>query len=559
MDQANGYRRRPRVPLAGLKLPQWAAGLLLGGAVCAPLAAPGASDALPSPAALAGNKELTQAYLAPQVRSPYLAVIMAPVASGPPQSIPTAPSPIAQASAKQIAPAAPATSEPVRMLPPPTPLAPGAPPDPLVLPNHVVPISLDTVLRLAEEQNAQVALARERVRQAYAERDVAKSLWLPDLYVGTAFYRHEGGIQNEDGTLTRSSFGALFSGLEIDGKLDIREVAYLQVQAQRQVWQQKGELSRVTSETLLEAANTYLDFLTVRTGDVVVDDLAKKLTDLLERAQKLAAVDKQARVEVYRIQAELDAQQQAKTKLRSQALGAAAKLIYLLQLDPGAELVPVDRRLTAIELVDASPPPADLVAQALTTGPGIRELQGLLNLIQESIERSKGASQYLPIFEVRMAEGGFGAGPGDRLDWANRWDLGLQARWNLTGLATRKDRRRVALAKIQQAQLTYDDLRGKLTAGVQEARESSLAGRDQINLGAAQVRDARQAYELGHERLALNPQPTSYSELLLAIEALARAQQNYLGAVNAYDKAQLRLMLLLGPAACKGVDGHPPQ
>ena len=32
---------------------------------------------------------------------------------------------------------------------------------------------LDTVFRLAEEQNPKVALARERVREAYAEKDLA--------------------------------------------------------------------------------------------------------------------------------------------------------------------------------------------------------------------------------------------------------------------------------------------------------------------------------------------------------------------------------------------------
>ena len=50
-----------------------------------------------------------------------------------------------------------------------------------------LPISLDTVLRLAEEQNGQVAIARERVLEATAEKNVKH--WLPDVYVGTAYYR----------------------------------------------------------------------------------------------------------------------------------------------------------------------------------------------------------------------------------------------------------------------------------------------------------------------------------------------------------------------------------
>jgi outer membrane protein TolC len=253
---------------------------------------------------------------------------------------------------------------------------------------------------------------------------------------------------------------------------------------------------------------------------------------------------------VARIQAEVDGQEQTIAKIHAQAAGAQAKLLYLLGLDPATQLVSVDRRLVPFDVVDASPPTPMLVNQALTTGPGIQEMEGLLGLIQDSIERSKGASKYLPIFELRMAEGAFGAGPGDTMNWDNRWDLGVQARWNLTETVTVRDRQRVARAKIQQAQLAYQDLRGKLTAGVQEARETIVNGREQIADAERQVHNANRAFDLSDLRLREAFQPTSFSESLLAYESLARAQMNYISAISSYDKAELRLMVLLGPAAC---------
>ena len=39
------------------------------------------------------------------------------------------------------------------------------------------------------------------------------------------------------------------------------------------------------------------------------------------------------------------------------------------------------------------------------------------------------------------------------------------------------------------------------------------------------------------------------SEVLLAVNAFMRAQTTYLTVTNAYDKAQLQLFVLLGPAA----------
>ena len=94
-------------------------------------------------------------------------------------------------------------------------------------------ISLDTVLRLAEDQNTKIALAREKIVEAYANQGAAKTCWLPEVYVGPAYYRHEGGIQNEDGTLTRSSTGAAFGGMEFYSHVDLREAVYARVAAQR--------------------------------------------------------------------------------------------------------------------------------------------------------------------------------------------------------------------------------------------------------------------------------------------------------------------------------------
>ncbi len=517
----------------------WAASswLLLGTGGCAQLALPVGQSPAP----------------APVVRAPTAAAD-----SGKPrqETCPSTYAPIVQVAAQapdHLPPTAPAPHVET------PPAAPAYPPAEALAAPKVLPISLDTVLRLAEDQNAQIGQARERLRAAYAERDVAKAAWLPNLYVGTAFYRHEGGIQNEDGTLTHSSTGAIFAGLEIDGKLDIREVAFQQINAQRQVWQQKGELSRVTSETLLDAANTYIDLLTARAAEAITLDMLQKFEDLLKRARNAAEVEKLARVEVYRIQSEVDGQRQAVAKLRAQAAGAAAKLAYLLGLDPCTQLVPVDTRLIAFDLVDVTPPTCELVNQALTNGPGVREIEGLLNLIQTSMERAKGPGQFLPTLEMHMAEGGFGAGPGDSLTWDNRWDLALQARWNLTPLVTAKDRQRAANAKLQQAHLAYQDLRGKLTAGVQEARETILSGKQEMELSAGQIKNAEEAYTLSDQRLReAAGQSTSYSEVLLAVGSIARAKGNYLSVISSYDKAQIRLLVLLGAAGAHPGIPCPP-
>jgi len=102
----------------------------------------------------------------------------------------------------------------VTVLPPPEEVQPAQPArsagDGSPTDSKLLPINLDTVFRLAEDQNAQVGLARARVEEAWATKDVADMSWLPSLNVGALYFRHEGGIANENGTITRSSFGLLF-------------------------------------------------------------------------------------------------------------------------------------------------------------------------------------------------------------------------------------------------------------------------------------------------------------------------------------------------------------
>lgn len=409
-----------------------------------------------------------------------------------------------------------------------------------------LPISLDTVFRLAPDQNGKIAIARQRLAEAFTQQDLAAKRWLPDLFVGTGFQRHEGGIQDFNGQFIHSSYGSLFAGLELRGKLDLRDAAFQRIDAARQMWQSKGELSKLTSETLLDAAGTYVDLLAARAGEAIGRDLEKDLADLLGLAQTLAKIDPGLRVEVTRIDTEIQAQKLFSRKLREGAAAAAAKLVFLLGLDPESELVPVDRGLVPFTLVDLSRPAGRLVEDALSQGPGVRELEGLLNLIEDARAKSHGPGRFLPSLEVTMAEGAFGAGPGSQSTWDNRWDLGLHLRWNLTEALTARDRRRLAETKIQQARLGYQDLRARLTLGVYEAREAGQSGRDQVNLGEKQIRDAEETYRLSLVRLKQQVKGASPGEVLMSLRALAGARLNYLNALRDLDKAQLRLFVLVG-------------
>jgi hypothetical protein len=223
-----------------------------------------------------------------------------------------------------------------------------------------------------------------------------------------------------------------------------------------------------------------------------------------------------------------------------------------LGLDPCCELVIADKKLVPIHLVEARKPVQELVEQALTNGPGVRELEGLLHTVEAARNTNYGLTHWMPSIEMNVLEGGFGAGPGRQMDWANRFDLCVHMKWNLNEYATSKLKRRQADANIQQAHLSYHDLRAKLTLGVQEARDAITGGTEQIQLAERHIRFAEESYKLSDQRLKQNIKGRSSSEVLLALRTLGGARLEYLQALRDFDKAQIRLFVLVGATEANG-------
>src|SRR4030095_9707801 len=90
------------------------------------------------------------------------------------------------------------------------------------------------------------------------------------------------------------------------------------------------------------------------------------------------------------------------------------------------------------------------------------------------------------------------------------------------------------------------DLRGKLAFGVQEGKDAVLHGREQIGLAADQIKLADRSYQLNDERLEKGG--ASASDVLLSIRGMEQAYFNHLLAISNHNKAQVRRVLLLGPA-----------
>jgi hypothetical protein len=344
----------------------------------------------------------------------------------------------------------------------------------------VVPINLDTVLQMTTTGNAKIALGRKQVEEVtVCERS-----------------HHLGG----------SDEGCCGDGFNLLALLG-RHASAKRLETQAKVFQQQAELAKTINETLLDAGNTYIDYLTARNGESVGRELQGLQDELYKRALDLQKTDRSATVLVEGIETELSARRQAVEKLHQQSEAALAKLKYLTGVAPESELEALDKKLEVIDLVDPQTPAAELIAKAQAQGPGVRELEGLIGTIQEGLAEATGLKTLLPKAACKI---------------------------------------KVAENRLEQAELSLKDVRGKLAAGVQEARAASLSGREQVKQAVEAIRHAAENYRLSDLRLKQNAQGSSNSEVLQSIRGRELAYFNYLTAVAEYDKAQLRLLLLLG-------------
>jgi outer membrane protein TolC len=296
----------------------------------------------------------------------------------------------------------------------------------------------------------------------------------------------------------------------------LRKDPYKRANAEAQLWERRAELRRVENEVLKKAADTYFDWLTAIRGGAIGHELEKYEEKLLKREQDLAKGESPAQVLVETTQLALNGLRQFLAKVRQQSDSATAKLAYLLNTNDSL-LSPADNTLIPIDLVDAGVPTDLLVRQAQEDGPGVRELQGLIAAIQSGIDAARCA----------------------------------RILCDHTGAAIPCGRLNVAQSQLRQAQASLVDLHGKLRLGVLDARSSILDGREQVKQATQGIQHAAETYRLMNMRLESETlqerlQRKTHSEVLTSIQQLSSAHERYLSAVNAYNKAQVRLLLLLG-------------
>src|SRR5947209_9123263 len=120
-----------------------------------------------------------------------------------------------------------------------------------------LPINLPTALQLANAQALDVAIASQRIEVALAQLQRAQRLWLPTIYLGTDYYRHDGQIQETPGPVFGASRSSFMAGAGPSAGFAERDAISEPLGARDNVRAREAAFQTASNDILLAVADAY--------------------------------------------------------------------------------------------------------------------------------------------------------------------------------------------------------------------------------------------------------------------------------------------------------------
>jgi len=421
---------------------------------------------------------------------------------------------------------------------------------------RVLPINLPTTLRLVDAGNPTIALARERINEAYAHWRQAQVMLLPNLQTGPTYVRHDGLIQNSLGLVFPTSKWNFFEGGGATLFVETSDALFAPRIARRLLDAQSAAAQGVANSIQLDAASRYLDLLGAYGALAVNAETlanAEQAVGMAEQAVKAQLGKTPA--DANRLRTEVDLRRQERHDLEGKTAVASAQLAQLLLVDATADLQPTDPAIVPITLLPAETPLDDMVATGLMNRPELAESR---DLVAAALARWRQAriGPLFPRLEVDYLAGTFGGGINDSPQrFGSRGDGLAQAVWTLHNLgagdvATARARR----SQYNQSNLHVREVEAQVAAEITTAGKLLRARQRTLNSAQDAVRQAEKAWPIVLKttfNATFRPgvagvQRFEALDLLWAERDLDTSRRSYLNEVIEFNRAQFQLYWAMG-------------
>jgi outer membrane protein TolC len=425
---------------------------------------------------------------------------------------------------------------------------------------------------MVDGQNPQVALARERIAEAYAQRDRAEYLWLPSLRAGVNYNKHEGAIQDVAGTVFNTSRGSLYGGLGAAavgaGSPAVPGVwahfhladACFQPQIAGHEASARSHAAQTARNTLLrDAAVAYWELVRAEQQQAITKEALQHTDELARLTEAYARTGQGLKADQQRVGAELAVRRSELLQVDESVRVASANLVRLLGGDPLVRIATAEQAVVPLELTPGGTSAAELVQQGLCQRPELSESRHLVAQACQRLQREQFAP-LIPSVILGLSYGGLGGGLGSEItNTGDRLDADVAAYWELRqlGLGERAVRAE-ASSRVRQAELRQVADLDRVGQEVVTAHTQVQARAGRIEIARAGIQAAEESFGLNRDRIQ-NAQGLPI-EVLQSIQSLALLRREYLNAVVDYNIAQFQLWWATGwlaDPACSLPDAPP--
>jgi outer membrane protein TolC len=467
--------------------------------------------------------------------------------------------------------------QPDNQLPPPRRLAapietPTAPASILVA--EVAPIDLASALRLAGVQNPEILLARERVVEAVAQRQLAAAQLLPTINVGTNYDAHTGPLQQSTGNILKVNRDALFVGLganavgagtvNVPGIVwsgNVSEVLFTALASRQVVRQREFANAAARNDVLLRVAVGYVELLRAESRRAIALKIRDEAAEVARITAAYARTGQGRQADADRAATELEQRNADFVQAEEDVLATSAHLTQLLTLDPSLRLHATDGWVVPAPIVPDPIPLPELIAIALTQRPELMERQAA---IREALLVLQGAKllPFSPNLLLGYSAGTFGGGsnlaaagilqPNGTVlqqprfgSFDGREDFDVVVVWSLRNLGVGN----LAVLRLAQSNVRANNFRqievlDRVRTEVAQAYARTHARFAQIGTAERAIQSGQNAFQedLNRTRNAVGLP----IEVLDSLRLLARSRYTYLDAISDYNRAQFELYVALG-------------
>jgi outer membrane protein TolC len=448
------------------------------------------------------------------------------------------------------------------------------PPVNSILDDRAKPIDLASALQLAGVQNPEIMLARERVEEAVALRQLAAAQILPNINVGTNFDNHTGVLQRSNGQILKVDRSALYLGLGANavgaGTVNVPGIvwdvnlsgAIFESLVRRQVVRQREFASvAVRNDILLAVAAAYLELLRAEGRRAIALQTRDEAREVARVTANYAKTGEGRQADADRAVTEFEQREADFIQAEGDILIASARLTQLLDLDPAIRLHAIDGWVVPAPIVPDPIPLGELIAIAVTERPELAERQAAIRAALLHLQGTK-LLPFSPNMIVGYSTGAFGGGSNlveegilqpngtilrqPRFDsFAGRQDFDAVLFWSIRNLGVGN----LALVRLAQSNLRSDQLRGV-----------EVLDRVRTEVAVAYARTHARFAQIGTSELALKASQNAFREdfartrnavglpieVLDSLRLLGRSRYSYLDAIVDYNRAQFELYVALG-------------